>query len=438
MKKPMFQIKLAMLQFTRRPMLALLLAGSAAQSFAWPTVDECSQGSGCFTSQSGSAVSFNFNAAWDVDTQSQSGQLMLTDSLLAQGGLTLNSSTLIDYTVADTHTRSFAFDLSGTAYGQARVTVTDNGDTGDTIQIQLLDTGGVPVYDTMVQSLSSDCPGSITVGSCVVPSPCQLEVTATAATRPLGSRRCVPCKDCAILGNSGGVEFTYTIKNVGATAVLVSSLTASDSFGAIDLSTLGGGSLATGESISFTVTENVTGPFPFVNTVTVSGGAGQCSDSATVTIGQSSPPPSAECDDFVTGGGWIVGTPSGAKGNFGVHGGLKNGKLWGGLNYLDHSTGMHVKSTGVTGYSATGDTCRRITFNVNINGNSGTAVVEVCDNGEPGRDDTFSIELSNGYKAAGDLGGPRPGGGNIQLHKKKCRGNGGTGTSSGSNGHKDK
>ena len=46
--------------------------------------------------------------------------------------------------------------------------------------------------------------------------------------------------------------------------------------------------------------------------------------------------------DFVTGGGWIVGTPSGAKGNFGVQ---------------------------------------------------------------------------SGYQAMGDLGGPDPGGGNIQLHK---------------------
>src|SRR5262245_3146638 len=40
------------------------------------------------------------------------------------------------------------------------------------------------------------------------------------------------------------------------------------------------------------------------------------------------PPP---CD-FVTGGGWITGTPSGARANFGVAGGIKDGTFWGHLN----------------------------------------------------------------------------------------------------------
>ncbi len=38
--------------------------------------------------------------------------------------------------------------------------------------------------------------------------------------------------------------------------------------------------------------------------------------------------------------------------------------------------------------------------------------VVVADNGEPGRDDTFVLKLSNGYNASGNWGG-----GNIQLHK---------------------
>ena len=40
--------------------------------------------------------------------------------------------------------------------------------------------------------------------------------------------------------------------------------------------------------------------------------------------------------DFVTGGGWITGTPSGERGTFGVAGGIKNGALWGHLTYIDH------------------------------------------------------------------------------------------------------
>ena len=47
----------------------------------------------------------------------------------------------------------------------------------------------------------------------------------------------------------------------------------------------------------------------------------------------------------------------------------------------------------------------------------GTARARLCDKGEPGENDIFQIQLSNGYFAGGDLGGNRPGGGNIQLHK---------------------
>src|SRR3954465_12617747 len=120
---------------------ALIIATSVISTQAWPTVDECTQGSGCLSLPNGSKVNFNFTATWDVDTKSQSGQLVFSDSNLVPGGLTLNSSLLLDYTLIDAQTRAFAFDLSGTAYGQARLTVTDSGDTGDTIQIQLLDTG---------------------------------------------------------------------------------------------------------------------------------------------------------------------------------------------------------------------------------------------------------------------------------------------------------
>lgn len=150
-----------------------------------------------------------------------------------------------------------------------------------------------------------------------------------------------------------------------------------------------------------------------------------CSSHADIVCGGAQPPPppqppagEADCDKL-TGGGWITGTPSGAKGNFGVAGGIRDGAFWGHLNYVDHGNNMHVKHTAVTGYSVDpGDPdCRIITYNVTIDGMPGTATVRACDKGEPGRDDIFEITLSNGYRAAGDLGGSRPGGGNIQLHK---------------------
>jgi len=117
--------------------------------------------------------------------------------------------------------------------------------------------------------------------------------------------------------------------------------------------------------------------------------------------------------DFVTGGGWITGTPSGLPANFGVAGGIKNTGLWGHLTYIDHGARLHVKGTGVTAYSVTGPTSRHIEGTCEIDGAAGTYQVDVSDNGEPGRDDTFTISLSSGYYASGTLVG-----GNIQLHVK--------------------
>ena len=117
--------------------------------------------------------------------------------------------------------------------------------------------------------------------------------------------------------------------------------------------------------------------------------------------------------DFITGGGWIR-LPSGAKANFAVAGGIKNGNFWGHLTYIDHGTGLKVKGLGVTAYSVGATpTTRNIDGVANINDTSGTYHVEAADNGEPGvGTDTFKIVLSNGYSAANTLGG-----GNIQLHK---------------------
>jgi hypothetical protein len=123
------------------------------------------------------------------------------------------------------------------------------------------------------------------------------------------------------------------------------------------------------------------------------------------------------CDsskDFLTGGGWILPRDGdSAKANFAVAGGFKNGAWWGHLQYIDHGNGMKVKGTGVTNYYAVDATTRHIEGNCEINGAGGTYSIDVADNGEPGvGKDTFSITLSNGYKALQKL----LSGGNIQLH----------------------
>ena len=119
--------------------------------------------------------------------------------------------------------------------------------------------------------------------------------------------------------------------------------------------------------------------------------------------------------DFVTGGGWIIGA-SGAKANFAVAGGIKQGEFWGHLEYIDHGTGMKVKGTGVTAYSVTSTATRHIEGTAEIDGTPGTYQVDVADNDDfGGGADSFSMSLSNRYSAGGTLGG-----GNIQIHKP-CR-----------------
>lgn len=134
---------------------------------------------------------------------------------------------------------------------------------------------------------------------------------------------------------------------------------------------------------------------------------------------QGEPPPAESDCGKVTGGGWIAGTPSGEKGTFGVSGGIRRGEFWGHLTFNDHGAKLKVKSTAVTDFQddPTSANGRIIRYDVTINGAPGTATLRVVDNGEPGRNDIFDLRLSTGYHASGDLGGARPGGGNIQLHK---------------------
>lgn len=123
--------------------------------------------------------------------------------------------------------------------------------------------------------------------------------------------------------------------------------------------------------------------------------------------------PPETCDDFVTGGGWIHGSNS-AKSTFGVSGGAKDNNLRGNLSFQDHGrNGIKLKSTSITSYTAIDNVTRSIEGLATINGKETfTFKCIVSDNGEPGTNDSFSLEVSNGYYASGTLKS-----GNIQLHK---------------------
>ncbi|MGI0088634.1 MAG: choice-of-anchor P family protein [Nitrosotalea sp.] len=114
--------------------------------------------------------------------------------------------------------------------------------------------------------------------------------------------------------------------------------------------------------------------------------------------------------DFVTGGGYII--VNNAHANFGFVAGFKPSQstVSGQLNYIDHGTGMHVKSVDITSYSGS-ENSRTFSGDAQINGVSGyTFTVTVTDD-DSGGNDMFSIQLSNGYTASGQLAG-----GNIELH----------------------
>ena len=129
--------------------------------------------------------------------------------------------------------------------------------------------------------------------------------------------------------------------------------------------------------------------------------------------------------DFITSGGFIF-TDAGSMGNFGAHGGCKNGDFWGHVNYVDHNMRLHVNSTEITGYLIdpafpnARDICGFA--RIQIRGKNQGIMrfrVRLEDNGEPGRDDRFGINVANSYiVTARSLGGggDANGGGNVQLH----------------------
>ena len=123
------------------------------------------------------------------------------------------------------------------------------------------------------------------------------------------------------------------------------------------------------------------------------------------------PPPSTP-NAKVTAGGWIPLDDDG-KATFGLTARANaSGIPSGHLTYQDHVQKRTVKSTAITSVVVTGN-CAKIRGTATVNGTGSFGFeVDVCDNGEPGKDaDTFSIVMSDGYMASGTLGG-----GNVQLH----------------------
>jgi hypothetical protein len=126
------------------------------------------------------------------------------------------------------------------------------------------------------------------------------------------------------------------------------------------------------------------------------------------------PVPPGPCHDFVTGGGWIPA--GGGRANFGFHAGFHAGSSTPVVhfNYIDHMTGKRIRATSITVYQVGNtSTSRHFEGEAEVDGVSGYHYsIDVADLGEPGREDTLDLWLSDGYNNGGRLQG-----GNVQLHK---------------------
>ena len=166
---------------------------------------------------------------------------------------------------------------------------------------------------------------------------------------------------------------------------------------------------------------------------------------ATLALALASGAANADCD-FLTGGGFIINptTSNGAKANFGVGGGCKNGTAtWGHLEYIDHGSGLNVHGTSITAYIEVQSGYDSRGKPIGLRGICGKArtnrygdvdfLVRARDAGEPGVNDEFDIRLTQPqgnppvnvivYSTNPSfLGTPHKlndnggGGGNIKLH----------------------
>jgi hypothetical protein len=103
--------------------------------------DESTRGSGCIVTACGSGK-FAFTANFDIDKYTpqnpQAGYSGTLNYMDECAGVQINSSTLTDY-ADDANFRAFVF--TGPGF-EARVFVTDNGQTGDSFEIQIFGSDG--------------------------------------------------------------------------------------------------------------------------------------------------------------------------------------------------------------------------------------------------------------------------------------------------------
>jgi hypothetical protein len=238
---------------------------ASLNTFATPPCDDHTGGEGCIPASNNSSAVFEFSADFDVQTDTESGNLKFVD---AANGIDLETSSIIDYSYIDLNVRGMIFKFDGNAnYDEARVFATDYGSSGDELIVQLLQNGNL-IYQAG-GALQDECGGGVDVVSLCNEAPgCAFNVTATYQVVAKGQ-----------------VRLNYTIKNTGSAAV--ENLNVTDSFGVLDLSSVAL-PLAPGATITVTAVHAITNST--VVTVSVSGNDENCKSYAQLNV------PKSECN----------------------------------------------------------------------------------------------------------------------------------------------
>ena len=249
---------------------------------------------------------------------------------------------------------------------------------------------------------------------------------------------CFPATSAQLTGTltlDGNGIYVFQIGSTLTTAsnssvVLANGATAGDVFWQVGSSaTLGTDTVFAGSILALT-SDTVTAGTSVVGRVVALHGAVTLDNNAITTVasggGGSGGGGGQQCNDFTTGGGFIIG-PSDGKATFGFEAGCKCDKgqdkdkdrdkdkdqestLRDGVFYHDHGIDLRMRSTSVTAYLEKGPNSRRIQGTAEINGLAGTYQVDVSDN-ESGPA-AFTIRLSTGYSASGEIKGGR-----IAIHR---------------------
>src|SRR5437660_4502969 len=205
------------------------------------------------------------------------------------------------------------------------------GDTG-----QLPSSGGdieVSVTETNMEGLSVEMGSASTIGSGdTASSSVSLSNLRISFHTPSGVRRTITADTILInvsaISASNGIVFTAG-SDIEGLAVDGTSVTVTGD--ANQLVDFGDFSLIINAEVTNTTAQSgtiVLAALHIIDADLLEGFVGlarsDIQSSAGNAGGGTQPPPSGECEDFVTGGGWIVGA-GGAKANFGVGGGIRHG-----------------------------------------------------------------------------------------------------------------